>query len=275
MKIVLKRKTFYLLFLLILCSCKPIAIRKYRAFRDISLAKVQVNKVLSIGIRDDFPPFTSRNKHTDFLEGFDIELARLVCLEMGVMADFKVIDWSKKEELLRQGEIDCIWGAYPKSQGIKADLTLTKPYIKSCYVIGVLDSSYIKSIDDLDNKTLAVQTGSTTSTALEEVRRQKFKTIRESYHKNFRFCTKELDAGNVDGVIEDFLVINYLINEENKPYRFLEDALSLESYCIAFRNNDLAVAKKIQQVLNDLEYRDLTAPLSIKWFGSNFLIIGK
>lgn len=270
-----KRNIFYLIFFLIFCSCKPIAVRKYRAFRDISLAKVQVNKVLTIGIRDDFPPFTSRNKQTDFLEGFDIELARLVCLEMGIMADFKVIDWNRKEELLKQGEIDCIWGAYPKSQGLKADLTLTKPYIKSCYVIAVLDSSYIRSIDDLDNKTLAIQTGSTTSNALEELRRQRFKAIRESYHKNFKFCTKELDTGNVDGVIEDFLVINYLVNQEHKPYRFLEDALSLTSYCIAFRKDDLSLANRIQQVLNDLEYQDLTAPLSVKWFGSNILIIGK
>lgn len=275
MRRVLKIKTFYLLFLLIFCSCKPIAVRKYRTFRDISLAKVQVNKVLKIGIRDDFPPFTNRNKETDFLEGFDIELARLVCLEMRIMPDFKVIDWSKKEELLKTGEIDCIWGAYPKSQGMKADLTVTNPYIKSCYVIGVLSSSYIEDIDSLDNKTLAVQTGSIASVALEELRQQRFKAVRESYHKNFKFCIKELDEGNVDGVIEDFLVINYLVSKENKPYRFLEDALSLEGYCVAFRKNDISLKNKVEQILNELEYRDLTSPLSVKWFGSNILIIGK
>lgn len=275
MRRVLKIKTFYLLFLLIFCSCKPIAVRKYRTFRDISLAKVQVNKVLKIGIRDDFPPFTNRNKETDFLEGFDIELARLVCLEMRIMADFKVIDWSKKEELLKTGEIDCIWGAYPKSQGMKADLTVTNPYIKSCYVIGVLSSSYIEDIDSLDNKTLAVQTGSIASVALEELRQQRFKAVRESYHKNFKFCIKELDEGNVDGVIEDFLVINYLVSKENKPYRFLEDALSLEGYCVAFRKNDISLKNKVEQILNELEYRDITSPLSVKWFGSNILIIGK
>ena len=270
-------KKYFLIFftLVFLFSCKPVAVRKYRTVRDISLAKVQVKKVLKIGIRDDFPPFTARDKNTDFLEGFDIELARLVCGEMNVMADFKVIDWNKKEELLRDGVIDCIWSAYTRLQAEEENLTFTNPYIKSCYVITVLDNSTIQSIADLDNKTIALQQGSATIKALEEIRRQDFRAIRDSYHKNFRFCIRELDASNVDGVVEDFLVINHLVNNDHKSYRFLQDALYLVNYCIAFRKNDLLLANRINTILKELEYKDLTAPLSIKWFGSNILIIGK
>jgi len=270
------KKHFLIFFTLIFFfSCKPIVVRKYRTVRDISLAKVQVKKVLKIGIRDDFPPFTARDKNTDFLEGFDIELARLVCSEINVMADFKVIDWNKKEELLREGVIDCIWGAYTRSQAIEENLTFTKPYIKSCYVIAVLDNSMIQSIKDLDNKTIALQQGSATIKALEEIRRQDSRAIRDSYYRNFKFCIRELDTSNVDGVVEDFLVINHLVNNEGKPYRFLGDALYLVNYCVAFRKNDVLLANRINTVLKELEYKDLTAPLSIKWFGSNILIIGK
>ncbi|MGP1519958.1 MAG: transporter substrate-binding domain-containing protein [Treponema sp.] len=256
-------------------SCKPVAVRKYRVYRDISLAKVQVKKIMTIGIRDDLPPFTNRNKDTDFLEGFDIDMARLVCSEMKVMADFKVINWTNKEELLKHGEIDCIWSAYPVSQGMLADLRLTKPYIRTCYVMGVKNNSNINTINDLDNKTMAMQTGSATVTALENMRRLKFRAIRDSYHKSFRFCVKELDSGNVDGIIEDVLVINNLIEKEKKPYKCLDEVLSLESYCIAFRKNDVLLANRVQYILNALEYRDLTAPISEKWFGSDILIIGK
>jgi len=256
-------------------SCKPHAVRKYRVIRDISLAKIQVKKVMTIGIRDDLPPFTNRNKETDFLEGFDIDMARLVCNEMKVMADFKVINWINKEELLKHGDIDCIWSAYPVSQGTKSDFRMTKPYIRTCYVIGVKDHSNINSINDLDNKTLAMQTGSATVTALEEMKRLKFRAIRDSYHRSFKFCIKELDSGNVDGIVEDVLVINNLIKKEKKPYRCLDDVLSLESYCVAFRKNDISLANRVQYILNDLEYRDFTSPISKKWFGSNILIIGK
>ena len=256
-------------------SCKPHAVRKYRVIRDISLAKIQVKKVMTIGIRDDLPPFTNRNKETDFLEGFDIDMARLVCNEMKVMADFKVINWTKKEELLKHGDIDCRWSAYPVSQGTKSDFRMTKPYIRTCYVIGVKDHSNINSINDLDNKTLAMQTGSATVTALEEMKRLKFRAIRDSYHRSFKFCIKELDSGNVDGIVEDVLVINNLIKKEKKPYRCLDDVLSLESYCVAFRKNDISLANRVQYILNDLEYRDFTSPISKKWFGSNILIIGK
>ncbi|MGP1437970.1 MAG: transporter substrate-binding domain-containing protein [Treponema sp.] len=270
------KKYFIFFFIsLFILSCKPIAVRKYRVFRDISLAKVQAKKIMTIGIRDDLPPFTNRNKDSDFLEGFDIDMARLVCNEMKVMADFKVINWANKEELLKHGEIDCIWSAYPVSQGKVADLRLTKPYIRSCYVIGVQSSSHLDSIDDLDNKTLAIQTGSAAVKALDEMRRQKFKAIRDSYHRSFNFCVKELDSGNVDGIIEDILVINNLMEKEKKPYKCIDEVLSLESYCIAFRKNDVSLANRVQYILNELEYMDLTTPISKKWFGSNILIIGK
>ena len=243
--------------------------------RDISLAKIQVKKVLTIGIRDDLPPFTNRNKETDFLEGFDIELARLVCNEMNVMADFKVIDWSKKEELLKEGVIDCIWGGVTQAQAEEAGLTSIKPYIKSCYVIGVLKNSHIMESSDLDNKTLAIQQGGATGKAVDDMRRRDFRTVRDSYHKNFKFCIKELDSENVDGIVEDFLVINYFIRQQGKPYRLLDYALSLVSYTVAFRKNDALLAGRIETIMKNLEYKDSTAPLSERWFGSNILIIGK
>ena len=120
-----------------------------------------------------------------------------------------------------------------------------------------------------------MQTGSATVKALEEVRRQKFRAIRDSYYKSFKFCIKELDSGNVDGIIEDVLVINNLIEKDKKPYKCLDEVISLESYCIAFRKNDVSLANRVQYILNELEYRDLTAPISKKWFGSNILIIGR
>lgn len=243
--------------------------------RDISLAKIQVKKVLTIGIRDDLPPFTNRDKETDFLEGFDIELARLVCNEMNVMADFKVIDWSKKEELLKEGVIDCIWGGISQAQAEEAGLTSIKPYIKSCYVIGVLKNSHILESSDLDNKTLAIQQGGATGKAVDDMRRRDFRTVRDSYHKNFKFCIKELDSENVDGIVEDFLVINYFIQKQGKPYRLLDEALSLVSYTVAFRKNDALLAGRIETIMKNLEYKDSTAPLSERWFGSNILIIGK
>ena len=243
--------------------------------RDISLAKIQVKKVLTIGIRDDLPPFTNRDKETDFLEGFDIELARLVCNEMNVMADFKVIDWSKKEELLKEGVIDCIWGGISQAQAEEAGLTSIKPYIKSCYVIGVLKNSHILESSDLDNKTLAIQQGGATGKAVDDMRRRDFRTVRDSYHKNFKFCIKELDSENVDGIVEDFLVINYFIRKQGKPYRLLDDVLSLVSYTVAFRKNDALLAGRIETIMKNLEYKDSTAPLSERWFGSNILVIGK
>lgn len=46
------------------------------------------------------------------LKGFDIDLAKEVCEELGLKVEFKEIDWDVKETELSTNKIDCVWNGF-------------------------------------------------------------------------------------------------------------------------------------------------------------------
>ena len=69
-----------------------------------------INKVekIVIGIDDDFAPMSYYNEQGD-LVGFDIDLATEAAKRMGVLVEFKPIDWDGKRTAINSGTIDMIW----------------------------------------------------------------------------------------------------------------------------------------------------------------------
>ena len=66
------------------------------------------NGVLNIGITL-FAPINYEDPETGDLIGFDTELAKAVCADLGIEANFIVISWDAKEIELNSKNIDCIW----------------------------------------------------------------------------------------------------------------------------------------------------------------------
>ncbi len=86
----------------------------------------EVKKELLIGytIYEPMNYFNEEGK----LIGFDTELAKIVCRELDMDAEFVEIDWSEKFELLRDGDIDCIWNGLIKTEDIAENADFTDPY---------------------------------------------------------------------------------------------------------------------------------------------------
>lgn len=275
-----KQKTRILFFILfcvaLFTSCgAPRAVRKRRKIRDISLAKIQVKRTLTIGIRDDFPPFVRFNEGTGEPEGFDIETAKLVCGQMNVKPEFKVINWKERNRLLKTEKIDCIWSAFSSRLAYEADILTSKPYIKTCYVIGVLENSPLILLEDLVKKNIGIDYGLSDINIFQNTAQKDSGAFKTFYYDNLRDCLSDFEYRNLDGIVGDLLLINDLINVEGKPYRILDEALGVENYVIGFRKQDILLAKRVQDILENLEYRGQIKPIAEKWFGSDITVIGK
>ena len=70
---------------------------------------------------------------------------------MGYEAEFKLINWEDKKELLESGEIDCIWGSF-SMDGREEEYQWAGPYMTSYQVIAVRTDSDIYSLQDLEGK---------------------------------------------------------------------------------------------------------------------------
>lgn len=92
------------------------------------------------------------------IAGIDIELAREACRRMGYKPVFRQIAADDWENCLESGHIDSLWGASKVSDG--DGYSWIGPYMYGRIVVAVSEDSDIKTIDDLENKTVSVLSSS-------------------------------------------------------------------------------------------------------------------
>ena len=140
------RKNFLLLF----CVLSFIAI----IFCGFDLKK----KDFVVGFDAEFPPYGYKNEDGDYV-GFDLDLAEKVCVLNDWHLIKQPIDWNAKDMELKSGNIDCIWNGF-SINGREDKYTWTVPYVNNSQVVVVKSNSGIEHLDDLENKVVAVQNGS-------------------------------------------------------------------------------------------------------------------
>ena len=75
---------------------------------------------------------------------------------MGYDVEIVNIDWERKQELVENGDIDCIMSCF-SMEGRLDDYKWAGPYMVSNQVVAVNENSDIYTLSDLEGKTLAVQ----------------------------------------------------------------------------------------------------------------------
>lgn len=103
------------------------------------------------------------------LVGFDTELAQAVAEKLGLEAVFQVINWDTKVFELESKAIDVIWNGMTITDKIKAETSVTIPYLKNkqVAVIRVEDQAKYKSTADMADATICAESGSAGQSCVE------------------------------------------------------------------------------------------------------------
>ena len=146
-------------------------------------------------------------------------------------------------------------------------MNLSEPYMKNEMIFVVPADSEVKSMDDLEGKTVGVQTGSTAQEILEAW--DKFDTITESPLEENVTALNQMELGFSDAVFLDSVVANYFITSNDKDYEILPGNLESEEYAIGFRKNDQKLRDEVQSTLSAMKKDGKLGEISEKWFGSD------
>ena len=233
---------------------------------DQSLQNILDKGELVLGLDASFPPMGFTDESNEII-GFDIDVAQEVCNRMGVELVKQPINWDTKEEDLKVGKIDCIWNGMSINPARAEAMNLSDPYMKNEMIFVVPADSEIKSMDDLEGKTVGVQTGSTAQEILEAW--DKFDTITESPLEENVTALSQMELGFSDAVFLDSVVANYFITSNNKDYVVLDGNLEAEEYAVGFRKEDQALRDEVQKTLSEMKADGALGEISTKWFGSD------
>lgn len=208
----------FVLVLLILCGCTAVK-------KDNSNGEIVIGS-------DQFEPFSYIDNGE--MKGIDVDIAKEALSRMGYTPVFKQIEWQKKDEYLRSGEIDCIWGCF--SMDDREDLyAWVGPYLFSNQSVMVKEDSDIYSLADLKNKIVGVQATSKAEWAFEN--NNQLDDIRYLYtFSTINEVFISLQRAYVDAVAGHELALRALIRGSD-DYRFLDENVLTSKLGAAFKKD--------------------------------------
>lgn len=206
------------LVLLILCGCTAVK-------KDNSNGEIVIGS-------DQFEPFSYIDNGE--MNGIDVDIAKEALSRMGYTPVFKQIEWQKKDEYLRSGEIDCIWGCF--SMDDREDLyAWVGPYLFSNQSVMVKEDSDIYSLADLKNKIVGVQATSKAEWVFEN--NEELSDIRYLYtFSTINEVFISLQRAYVDAVAGHELALRALIRGSD-DYRFLDENVLTSKLGVAFKKD--------------------------------------
>lgn len=220
--------------------------------------------VITLG-SDSYPPYNYLNED-GVPTGIDVELATEAFGRMGYDVEIVNIDWERKQELVENGDIDCIMGCF-SMKGRLDDYKWAGPYMVSNQVVAVNENSDIYTLSDLEGKTLAVQ--STTKPEgiflqRTDSRIPKLGNLISLEHRELIYTF--LGKGYADAVgAHEESVIQYMKDYDAK-FRILDEPLMTVGIGVAFSKNETRdLPEKLEQTMEEMKKDGTSAKIIGKY----------
>lgn len=187
------------------------------------------------------------------LTGFETEFATAVCEKLGVTPKFQEINWSAKETELSAKNIDCIWNGMTITEDRKANMSISRPYMKNMQVLVVKSENAKAFSESVEGLTIAAEAGS----AGEEVAQGEEFFAKANYIAvdTQAKALMETASGTVDGCVIDYVTSIGMIGEGTDYANLValeERGFGEEEYGIAFRKQDTNLTAKVDEIITEM-----------------------
>lgn len=217
-----------------------------------------------IGSDIPYPPFEYRDEN-DNLVGFDVDIAQAVFGDqLGIEHEFQATAFDTIIGSLNNGNFRLIMSAMTIKPERAEKVDFSDPYFTAYQTIVVLQDSDITSKQDLKGADVGVQKGTTGEGAAEQLKAEFGGDLSIESYDQINGAFDALLNNQVSAVINDNTVNAGFVDKVPDKVRFVEgegaaadqgkDAppyltLTVEEYGIAFRKDDDAFRKKVNEAL--------------------------
>lgn len=203
------------------------------------------DKVLVMATNAEFPPYEFREN--DKIVGIDAEIAQAIATDMGYELKIEDMAFDSIIAAVQSGKADMgVAGMTVTNDRLKS-INFSDPYTTASQVIIVKEDSAVASPDDLTNKTVGVQLGTTGDIYTSDLT----DTTVERYNKGFE-AVQALIQGKVDAVIIDQEPAKVFV-EQNTGLKILDEAYTNEEYAIAINKDNAELLEKVNASIKNLK----------------------
>ncbi|MDR1554673.1 MAG: transporter substrate-binding domain-containing protein [Campylobacteraceae bacterium] len=229
------------------------------------IQKIKDRGVLKVGVKVDVPKFGYKDAKTGVTEGLDIDVAKAIAKK--ILGDENKIETQAvtaktRGPLLDNGEVDLVIATFTITEERKQSYNFSDAYYADGIGLLVKKASGIKSFKDLNGKKIGVAQSATTKKVIQE--KANNEGIKVSF---FEFGTypeikTALDSKRIDVFsVDSSILLGYL----DDTTVILDERLSTEEYGVASKKGNDALAKLVNEVVNELKASGELQNIAVKW----------
>ena len=209
-----------------------------------TMARIQEAGVLKVGTKFDQPLYGEKQLSGD-VEGFDVEIAKIIAEELGVEPEFTEAVSKNREPFIQNGTVDIVVATYTINDKRKQVVDFAGPYYLTGQSLMVAkDDETITSKDDLAGKTVCSVEGSTPAENIVKEAPQAKVILFDTYGK----CAEAVKNGQADAVTTDEAILLGLVAKNPEDFKTVGRPFSDEPYGIGLKKDD----QQFRDFINDL-----------------------
>jgi len=206
--------------------------------------------------------------------GFHVELCQRAIDDIGkqlgkhIEVKYQEVTSANRIPLVQNGTVDIECGSTTNNEARAKDVAFAHTaYVEEVRILTKVNSG-IKGIADLNGKSVATTTGTTSVQLLRKHERATGVDFKEVFGKDHADSFLLLESGRADAFVMDGQIVAGLASKAKTPadYHMVGEVLSVEPIAIMVRKDDPAFLAAINKTIDGMEKSGDMAKLYDKWF---------
>ena len=180
--------------------------------------------------------------------GVDVEVAKEIANRMGKKLIIKDVAFDSIINEVKSGKADIGAAGISYTEERSKQVDFSNDYFTSKIVVIVKDNENEADFKDLNNKTIAVQLGSTADTYVTN----NYKNATITRQKKYLTAIEDLKNDKVECIVMDELPAKEIL-EKNSNLKILSNVLSTENYGMVVKKNNKELMNVVNEVIEELK----------------------
>ena len=241
-----------------------------------TLKKIQVTGSITLGYRESSVPFSYLDA-----DGKPVGYAFTVCQKVAEAAQkelnlpklnikYQAVTSANRIPLIQNGTVDIECGSTTNSLVRQREAAFSTSYFGIQVSAAVWKSSGINSMKDLNGKTVALTSGTTSVALMKKFEKENNIKVRYLMTKDFAESMQLVANKRADAfVLDDVLLAGQIANLKNpQDFKILDAALSVEPYGAMFRKDDPQFKALVDKTVTGMIKSGELGKLYTTWFES-------
>lgn len=231
---------------------------------DSTLAAIKQRGKLIVGVKYDIPLFGFLNPTTNKVEGFDVDMAKLVAAQ--IFGDPEAIEFKEavsknRIPYLDEGVVDVVFSTMTANAERAEQIDFSDTYYVAGQSLLVPTDSTIEGVDTLGSKTIGTVKGSTSEKNI----RAKAPDAKVELFDTYSEAVQAMQSGRVEAVTTDDIILYGFQKKSPDKFKVVGGQFTQEPYAAGIKKGNTELLNEVNTAIQKAKESGKWAELYKQW----------